>query len=67
MSEELVNKTDVDIIFSDISSLISNAKSQVMRQINNSVIALYWEIGKKLSEEVLKGRKADLYEMDKEV
>ncbi len=58
MSKELLNNEDIDIIFSDISSLIFNAKNQAMRQMNNSVISLYWEIGKKLTEEVLEGKKA---------
>lgn len=35
MSEDLVKKTDIDIIFSDISSMIFNAKNQVMRQMNH--------------------------------
>lgn len=58
MSENHIIKPDIDTIYSDISSLIFNAKNQVMRQMNNSVITLYWEIGKKLTEEVLQGEKA---------
>lgn len=59
MSKELLNKTDIDTIFIDISSMISNAKNQVMRHMNHSVINLYWDIGKKLTEDVLHGQKAE--------
>lgn len=49
MSEELMNTTDVDNIFSDISTMIYNAKNEVMLRVNTSVITLYWNnIGKKL-------------------
>ena len=58
MSKTLIIKPDIDTIYSDISSLIFNVKNQVMRQMNNSVITLYWEIGKKLTEDVLQGEKA---------
>ena len=59
MSEELRNTTDVDTIFADISTMIYDAKNEVMLRVNTSVITLYWNIGKKLSEEVLQGKKAD--------
>lgn len=59
MPEELMNTTDVETIFSDISTMIYDAKNEVMLRVNTSVITLYWNIGKKLSEEVLQGKKAD--------
>lgn len=59
MPEELMNGTDVETIFSDISTMIYDAKNEVMMRVNTSVITLYWNIGKKLSEEVLQGKKAD--------
>lgn len=59
MPEELLNTTDVETIFSDISTMIYDAKNEVMLRVNTSVITLYWNIGKKLSEEVLQGKKPD--------
>ena len=59
MPEELMNGTDVETIFSDISTMIYDAKNEVMLRVNTSVITLYWNIGKKLSEEVLQGKKPD--------
>ena len=59
MSEELMNIADVESVFSDISTMIYTAKNEVMMRVNTSVISLYWNIGKKLSEEVLQGKKAE--------
>ena len=59
MSEELMNVADVESVFSDISTMIYTAKNEVMMRANTSVISLYWNIGKKLSDEVLQGKKAE--------
>ena len=47
MSEELINMPDVDTIFSDISTMIYDAKYEVRMRVNNSIVTLYWNIGKK--------------------
>ena len=39
--------------------MIYDAKNEVMLRVNTSVITLYWNIGKKLSEEVLQGKKPE--------
>lgn len=59
MSEEIMNVADVESVFSDISTMIYTAKNEVMMRVNTSVISLYWNIGKKLSDEVLQGKKAE--------
>ena len=59
MSDELMNVADVESVFSDISTMIYTAKNEVMMRVNTSVISLYWNIGKKLSDEVLQGKKAE--------
>ena len=50
MSEELMNVADVESVFSDISTMIYTAKNEVMMRVNTSVISLYWNTGKKLSD-----------------
>ena len=57
-NELQIQKREVDLIFTDISSLIYNAKNKTMKQVNISMISLYWEIGKKLTVDVLEGKKA---------
>ena len=59
MSEELMNVADVESLYSDNSTMIYTAKNKVMMRVNTSVISLYWNIGKKLSEEVLQGKKPE--------
>ena len=59
MSEKLINVADVESVFSDISTMIYTAKNEVMMRVNSSVISLYWNIGKKLYDEVLQGKKAE--------
>ena len=59
MSEELINVADVESVFSDISTMIYTAKNEVMMRVNSSVISLYWNIWKKLYDEVLQGKKAE--------
>lgn len=60
MSEELMNVADVESVFSDISTMIYTAKNEVMMRVNTSVISLYWNIGKKLSDEVLQGKRLNM-------
>lgn len=64
MSEELMNVADVESVFSDISTMIYTAKNEVMIRVNTSVISLYWNIGKKLSDEVLQGKKAEYSDIE---
>ncbi len=61
MSEELMNVADVESVFSDISTMIYTAKNEVMMRVNTSVISLYWNIGKKLSDEVFARKKKAEY------
>lgn len=60
MSEELMNVADVESVFSDISTMIYTAKNEVMMRVNTSVISLYWNIGKKLSDEVCKKKRLNM-------
>lgn len=59
MLEKLSNTLDVDNVFHDISTMIYDAKNEMMMHTNISIISLYWNIGKKLVEDVLKGQKAN--------
>ena len=43
MPEELMKGTDVETIFSDISTMIYDAKNEVRLKVSTSVITLYWE------------------------
>jgi hypothetical protein len=43
----------------DVRALIEQAREHVSRSITNTLVALYWRIGKRISEEVLRGKRAE--------
>lgn len=46
-------------LVSDICDLIDQAKSQIAKTINQEMTLLYWQIGKRIKEEVVKSERAD--------
>ncbi|MBI4237572.1 MAG: hypothetical protein HY696_04030 [Deltaproteobacteria bacterium] len=42
----------------DVRALIEQARKYVARSVTNTLVALYWRIGKRISEEVLQGKRA---------
>lgn len=59
MSKELMDIKDIESLYTDISGMIYNTKNDIKSQMNNSIVSLYWNIGKKLSNEILQGQKAE--------
>lgn len=43
----------------DIRALIEQAREHVSRSVNGTLVALYWQIGKRVREEVLHGKRAE--------
>ena len=58
MADELMTSEEVERLYVDISTMIHSAKHEVRKQMNDSIISLYWNIGRKLSDNVLQGEKA---------
>lgn len=48
-----------NLLFTDISLLIAESKSFVAQTVNSTLTLLYWKIGKRINEEVLKNKRAD--------
>ncbi|MBP7281927.1 MAG: DUF1016 family protein [Leptospiraceae bacterium] len=46
-------------IFSEIKALIESSKQQVTVSVNAAMSLLYWKIGKRINEEVLKNERAE--------
>ena len=46
-------------LFNDISEMISAGKNRVALEVNHAVVLLYWSIGKRINEEILKGDRAN--------
>ena len=56
MSDNLPNSTD---LVNEIRQLIKEARSAVSATVNAGLTMLYWQIGKRIREEVLKNERAD--------
>ncbi len=54
---ELVKKDSLDIV-QEISALIEESKQQVVRTANSTLTLLFWHVGKRINEEVLKNERA---------
>ncbi len=46
-------------LLADVRSLIEQAREQVARSVNSTLAGLYWHIGKRIREDVLKEKRAD--------
>jgi predicted nuclease of restriction endonuclease-like (RecB) superfamily len=53
-----LEKTDSLDIVSEISALIEESKQQVVRTANSTLTLLFWQVGKRINEEVLKNERA---------
>lgn len=50
---------NIDDLYNRIIVLIENAKRNVAATVNNEMTLLYWNIGKDITENVLKNQKAE--------
>jgi predicted nuclease of restriction endonuclease-like (RecB) superfamily len=48
-----------DRLLGDIRGLIEQARQQVARTVNSAMVALYWQIGKRIREDVLHKQRAE--------
>jgi hypothetical protein len=56
-----MNKSKIDntAIFSDIKSFIEQSKQLVAISVNSTLSLLYWQIGKRINEEILNSKRAE--------
>jgi hypothetical protein len=45
-------------LLGDVRSLIEQARSDVARSVNSALVMLYWQVGKRIREDVLKQKRA---------
>lgn len=45
-------------LLADIRNLITKARAQAARQLNSSLVILYWQVGKRIQTEILKNERA---------
>lgn len=54
-----VVSTVSDKLAKEVSALIETAKGHVARQVNASLVILYWKVGQKIHHEMLKEERAE--------
>ena len=54
----LPQKPDTSILLGDIRRMIEDARAAVALTVNTGLTALYWRIGKRINDEILKGERA---------
>ena len=59
MNELDTTKGNLNVLASDIKHLIEQSRNRVAVQVNSAATILYWNIGKRIREEVLKGQRAE--------
>ncbi|MDO3376545.1 PDDEXK nuclease domain-containing protein [Geoalkalibacter halelectricus] len=48
-----------NVLLDDIRTLIEETRVRVATSVNSALTVLYWRVGKRISEEILKGERAD--------
>jgi predicted nuclease of restriction endonuclease-like (RecB) superfamily len=56
--QNLSIKTD-EVLFNEIRSLIEQTRSRVATTVNSALVLMNWHIGKRISDEVLKNKRAE--------
>jgi hypothetical protein len=47
-----------DALLSELRSLIETTREQTSRTVNSALVGMYWQIGKRIREDVLKNERA---------
>jgi hypothetical protein len=56
--KNLPQKPDTSILFGDIRRIIEDARAAVAVTVNAGLTDLYWRIGKRINDEIVKGKRA---------
>ncbi len=48
-----------DTLFQDLRSLIIEARQDVARRVNSALVLLYWRVGQRIRQDILKEKRAD--------
>ncbi len=47
-------------LFQDLAKIIEQGKKQVAVQVNSTLTITYWQVGKRINEDVLQNQRADM-------
>ncbi len=48
-----------DTLFQDLRTLIIEARENVARQVNSALTVLYWRVGKRIRQDILREKRAE--------
>ncbi len=48
-----------DILFKDLRELIIEARQDVTRSVNSALVMLYWRVGQRIRQDILKEKRAE--------
>lgn len=57
----LVNAVDVDSLFARVVSILEQARTNVVRSVNNNMVIAYWLIGREIVQELQSGEERAEY------
>jgi hypothetical protein len=46
------------VLLKDLRELIAEARQDVARQVNSALVLLYWRVGKRIRQDILKEKRA---------
>ncbi len=55
----MTKSVQISDLFRDLRSLIIEARREVARQVNSALVLLYWRVGERIRQDILKGKRAD--------
>ena len=55
---KLINKTAPDLL-KELAILIEQSQQQVVAQVNSTLTPLFWQVGKRINEDILQNKRAD--------
>jgi predicted nuclease of restriction endonuclease-like (RecB) superfamily len=54
-----VSASPIDRLVADVRALIEEAREQTAREVNSALVSLYWHIGNRILNDILKNRRAE--------
>ena len=46
-------------LFSELSAIIESRKTKIVQQANSGVVQMFWEVGRRINDEILKNKRAE--------
>ena len=54
-----IRQAESTILLTDLRQLIAEGRQDVARQVNSAIVILYWRIGRRIRQDILKEKRAE--------